>query len=108
MATKERLAAMAASLCAVCSGSMVINLVEATQATTHRGFALTCAPSAAIGEPTAYLPETTSGAIIRVLPSFVGALGDYLGMTVDVAAASARRVEASSAWCFALRGTVYS
>ena len=29
MATKERLAAMAASLCAVCSGSMVIKLVEA-------------------------------------------------------------------------------
>ena len=29
MATKERLAAMAASLCAVCSGSMVINLVGA-------------------------------------------------------------------------------
>jgi hypothetical protein len=29
MATKERLAAMAASLCAVCSGSMVIRLVEA-------------------------------------------------------------------------------
>jgi len=29
MATKERLAAMAASLCAVCSGSMVIELVEA-------------------------------------------------------------------------------
>ena len=28
MATKERLAAMAASLCAVCSGSMVIKLVE--------------------------------------------------------------------------------
>ena len=28
MATKERLAAMAASRCAVCSGSMVINLVE--------------------------------------------------------------------------------
>jgi DNA-directed RNA polymerase subunit RPC12/RpoP len=29
MATKERLAAMAASLCAVCSGSMVIKAVEA-------------------------------------------------------------------------------
>jgi len=29
MATKERLAAMAASLCAVCSGSMVIKHVEA-------------------------------------------------------------------------------
>jgi hypothetical protein len=29
MATKERLAAMAASRCAVCSGSMVIKLVEA-------------------------------------------------------------------------------
>jgi DNA-directed RNA polymerase subunit RPC12/RpoP len=29
MATKERLAAMAASLCAVCSGSMVIKSVEA-------------------------------------------------------------------------------
>jgi hypothetical protein len=29
MATKERLAAMAASLCAVCSGSMVIKVVEA-------------------------------------------------------------------------------
>jgi hypothetical protein len=29
MATKERLAAMAASLCAVCSGSMVVRLVEA-------------------------------------------------------------------------------
>jgi hypothetical protein len=29
MATKERLAAMAASLCAVCSGSMVATLVEA-------------------------------------------------------------------------------
>jgi hypothetical protein len=29
MATKERLAAMAASLCAVCSGSMVVKLVEA-------------------------------------------------------------------------------
>ena len=28
MATKERLAAMAASLCAVCSGSMVIDSVE--------------------------------------------------------------------------------
>ena len=28
MATKERLAAMAASRCAVCSGSMVIKLVE--------------------------------------------------------------------------------
>jgi hypothetical protein len=28
MATKERLAAMAASLCAVCSGSMVIKVVE--------------------------------------------------------------------------------
>ncbi len=28
MTTKERLAAMAASLCAVCSGSMVIKLVE--------------------------------------------------------------------------------
>jgi DNA-directed RNA polymerase subunit RPC12/RpoP len=28
MATKERLAAMAASLCAVCSGSMVLKLVE--------------------------------------------------------------------------------
>jgi hypothetical protein len=29
MATKERLAAMAASLCAVCSASMVIGLVKA-------------------------------------------------------------------------------
>jgi hypothetical protein len=29
MATKERLAAMAASICAVCSGSMVIKLVKA-------------------------------------------------------------------------------
>jgi len=29
MATKERLAAMAASLCAVCSGSMIIKLVKA-------------------------------------------------------------------------------
>jgi hypothetical protein len=29
MATKERLAAMAASLCAVCSGAMVLNLVKA-------------------------------------------------------------------------------
>ena len=29
MATKERLAAMAASLCAVCSGAMVVTLVEA-------------------------------------------------------------------------------
>jgi hypothetical protein len=29
MATKERLAAMAASLCAVCSGSMVATLIEA-------------------------------------------------------------------------------
>jgi hypothetical protein len=28
MATKERLAAMAASLCAVCSGSMVLKLVK--------------------------------------------------------------------------------
>jgi DNA-directed RNA polymerase subunit RPC12/RpoP len=28
MATKERLAAMAASLCAVCSGSIVIKLVK--------------------------------------------------------------------------------
>ena len=28
MATKERLAAMAASLCAVCSGPMVIKLVK--------------------------------------------------------------------------------
>ena len=28
MATKERLAAMAASLCAVCSGAMVVKLVE--------------------------------------------------------------------------------
>jgi len=27
MATKERLAAMAASLCAVCSGAMVVKLV---------------------------------------------------------------------------------
>jgi hypothetical protein len=32
MATKERLAAMAASLCAVCSGSMVVNFVEADPA----------------------------------------------------------------------------
>ncbi len=29
MATKEQLAAMAASLCAVCSGAMIIKLVEA-------------------------------------------------------------------------------
>jgi hypothetical protein len=29
VATKERLAAMAASLCAVCSGAMVIRFVEA-------------------------------------------------------------------------------
>ena len=29
MATKERLAAMAASLCVVCSGAMVIRFVEA-------------------------------------------------------------------------------
>jgi hypothetical protein len=29
--------------------------------------------------------------------SFVGASGDYLGMMVDVAVVSARRVEASSA-----------
>jgi hypothetical protein len=29
VATKERLAAMAASLCAVCAGAMVIKLVEA-------------------------------------------------------------------------------
>jgi hypothetical protein len=29
MATKERLAAMAASLCAVCSGAMVVTFVEA-------------------------------------------------------------------------------
>ena len=29
MATKERLAAMADSLCAVCSGAMVVALVEA-------------------------------------------------------------------------------
>jgi len=29
MATKERLAAMAAARCAVCSGSMVVKLVEA-------------------------------------------------------------------------------
>ncbi len=29
MATKERLAAMAASRCAVCSGAMVLKLVEA-------------------------------------------------------------------------------
>jgi hypothetical protein len=28
MATKERLAAMAASLCAVCAGSMVVKFVE--------------------------------------------------------------------------------
>ncbi len=28
MATKERLAAMAASLCALCSGAMVLKLVE--------------------------------------------------------------------------------
>ena len=28
MATKERLAAMAASLCAVCSGAMVVGLVR--------------------------------------------------------------------------------
>jgi hypothetical protein len=28
VATKERLAAMAASLCAVCSGSMIVKLVE--------------------------------------------------------------------------------
>ena len=32
MATKERLAAMAASLCAVCSGSMVVKFVEADPA----------------------------------------------------------------------------
>jgi hypothetical protein len=38
--------------------------------------------------------------------SFVGAPGDYLEMTVDVVVTSAQRVEASSASCFALRGTV--
>jgi hypothetical protein len=33
----------------------------------------------------------------RVAGSFVGAPGDYLGMMVDVAVASAQRFEASSA-----------
>jgi DNA-directed RNA polymerase subunit RPC12/RpoP len=34
MATKERLAAMGASLCAVCSGSMVLTLVKADPSDT--------------------------------------------------------------------------
>jgi hypothetical protein len=62
MATKERLAAMAASLCAVCSGSMIRKLVKTDPATTHPSFAPTCARSAVIRKPTAYPRETADGA----------------------------------------------
>ena len=67
MATKERLAAMAASLCAVCSGSMVIKLVE---------------------------PDPSDGA--SELRTYVCAPGDYVGVTVHEAVASTQRVEAYS------------
>src|SRR5258708_3231702 len=100
MATKERLAAMAASLCAVCSGSMVIKLVEADP--SDGASELRSYVSAEGGHSGTYSVAAGSkqeGRLFgfsRMAGSFVGAPGDYLGMTVDVAVASAQRVEASS------------
>jgi hypothetical protein len=64
MATKERLAAMAASRCAVCSGAMALTLVKADLSNSALELrTYICAGSAATVKPTASPPATADGPI---------------------------------------------